>query len=207
MTGRGQYIETSMLEAMAQVIDCGITRYSVTKEMTKRFHMPTDVSPEGNYPCKDGYVRISVFTQRNWKNLVEWIGNPPELLDPKWEEGSNRRGQRHIIDPPIKAFTVKYTKAELYEMGQKMRVPITPVNTPEEFINDPHTIAREFFTQVSHPLAGTMKYPGAPFKLSGTPWSIERPAPLIGQHNEEIYGGELGMKGEELMQLQEKGII
>ncbi len=74
-------------------------------------------------------------------------------------------------------------------------------------MNDPHTIAREFFTQVSHPLAGTMKYPGAPFKLSGTPWSIERPAPLVGQHNEEIYRGELGMSEAGLAQLKEKGII
>ncbi|MBI4641271.1 MAG: CoA transferase [Candidatus Tectomicrobia bacterium] len=207
MTGKGQYIDASMLEAMTQVIDCGITRYSVTKEMTKRFRLPTDVSPEGNYPCKDGYVRISIFTQRNWRNLLEWIGDPPELLDPKWEEGSNRRGQRDIIDPPISAFTMNYTKAELYEIGQKMRVPITPVNTPEEFMNDPHTIAREFFVQVNHPVAGTIKYPGAPFRLSGTPWSIECPAPLVGQHNEEIYRGELGMSEAELAQLREKEII
>jgi crotonobetainyl-CoA:carnitine CoA-transferase CaiB-like acyl-CoA transferase len=78
------------------------------------------------------------------------------------------------------------------------------VNTPEDVLNDRHFRAREFFAEVRHPDAGCVTQPGPPFGMSETPWRIRRCAPRLGQHNEEIYSGMLGLSKEELMVLREQ---
>jgi CoA:oxalate CoA-transferase len=74
-------------------------------------------------------------------------------------------------------------------------------------VRDPHLQAREFFAEAEHPVAGRLRFPGAPFKMSATPWSLRRPAPLLGQHNEEIYLGLLGHEAAELQGWMAGGVI
>jgi crotonobetainyl-CoA:carnitine CoA-transferase CaiB-like acyl-CoA transferase len=81
------------------------------------------------------------------------------------------------------------------------------VNTPEDVLSDRHFRARDFFVDVDHPDAGHVIQPGAPFGMSLTPWRIRRCAPRLGQHNEEIYGGMLGLSKEELMVLREQRVV
>jgi len=98
------------------------------------------------------------------------------------------------------------TKREVWEAAQAQKMLSSPIYTTEDMLADPHYNHRGFWVNIDHPLAGTFKYPGAPFKMSETPWKIKRPAPLLGQHTEEVLGS-LGYGKEDLVILRQQGII
>src|SRR5207248_607976 len=78
---------------------------------------------------------------------------------------------------------------------------------PDDLVDDPHFRAREYFVEVYHPETGALRYPGAPFKMSETPWAIRRPAPRLGEHNREGYGGRLGLRRQDLEEYRAEGLI
>jgi crotonobetainyl-CoA:carnitine CoA-transferase CaiB-like acyl-CoA transferase len=118
-----------------------------------------------------------------------------------------RRENSEIIDPYIEKLCQRYTKAELYEEGQRRHIAVSPINTPEDFILSPQTVAREFFVPVHHPEIGDYRHLGPIHKFSETPGSIYRTAPLIGEHNQEIYCGELGLSKKQLVDLKAVGVV
>ena len=81
------------------------------------------------------------------------------------------------------------------------------VQSPEEVLADPQFEARNYFVEIDHPELGTLKYPGAPFKMSRTPWEARSPAPTLGQHNQEVFGARLGHTPEQLAQMRATGVI
>jgi len=99
------------------------------------------------------------------------------------------------------------TKQEIFHKGQKERVWLGPIYTVDELFNDPQYVARKHFEKIEHPVAGTLTYIGAPYKMKETPWQLKRPAPRLGEHNEEIYCGVLGYEKSDLVRLRESGII
>jgi len=167
-----------------------------------------------------------------WDNLVAWMdseGMAGGLKDERWREMAQKLSDaaflfmlmftdpesfelmlslREIIDKAIGDFLLTKTKREIYEKVQPWRVPTTAIHTIKEVVEDPQLNARNFFIDVEHPELGvTIKYPGLPYRLSETPAGIARCAPLIGEHNQEIYEKELGFSGEELTRLSEQGVI
>jgi formyl-CoA transferase len=96
---------------------------------------------------------------------------------------------------------------ELYRKVQEKRVPFAPVSTMGDLLNSEHLKARGFFVEIPHPVAGTHTYPGAPLKYHATPWEIRLPAPTLGQHNEQIFGGRLGLDAARLAELKRTGVI
>ena len=106
--------------------------------------------------------------------------NEPEILE-------TPMGHADEIDEIMSRWLMKHDKFEVVRMAQEMRLPFTEVFTPEEIVNDNHLNERNFFVEVDHPLAGTVKQPGAPGMMTGTPWETKR-APLLGEHQDEILG-------------------
>jgi crotonobetainyl-CoA:carnitine CoA-transferase CaiB-like acyl-CoA transferase len=96
---------------------------------------------------------------------------------------------------------------DLYKAVQARRVPFAPVSTMGTLLANEHLKARGFFVEIAQPIAGTHKYPGAPLKYEKTPWEIRSPAPTLGQHNEQVYCGRLGMTPARVAELQRKGVI
>jgi crotonobetainyl-CoA:carnitine CoA-transferase CaiB-like acyl-CoA transferase len=92
-------------------------------------------------------------------------------------------------------------------MAQAKRVPFAPVSTMGDLLNSDHLKARGFFVEIAHPIAGAFKYPGAPLKYHATPWEIRMPAPLLGQHNDEIFGKRLGLSAARIAELTRAGVI
>ena len=82
---------------------------------------------------------------------------------------------------------MKHPKEEIYHQGQSLSCPVTPVMTAKDIADSPQSAARHFFVEVEHPVAGKLKYPATPYLFSATPSVLERPAPLLGQHNEEVF--------------------
>jgi CoA:oxalate CoA-transferase len=120
-----------------------------------------------------------------------------------WERGPYLDILTRIVDD----FTSQFTMGELMVNGQKRGVPIYAVTTVKELIDCPQLAHFNFFSEVNHPLVGGLKYPGVPALLPDAPGQVRVPAPLLGQHNEEIYCEELGYSNEHLSLLRSDGII
>ena len=149
-------------------------------------------------------LRVKLFTG---VRLIEWMGKPEPFDDPSWENRDKRNQNKLLVDRIVSDFTRRFTRAELFTAGQKLGVPVTPVNTPGEYMKSDAAQNRDFFVDIEHPILGRHLYAGPPYKLSATPARKERPAPLLGQHNEDIYCGELGLTREELCGMRARKII
>ena len=140
---------------------------------------------------------------------------PQMFKDPKWRRFIfEKRGQlseevmslKQEFDAFFFPWALERTKAELWPHFQKYGVISAPSNTIEDVFNCPHLKERGYWLEIDHPEAGKLKYPGRPFIMNDTPWQLKRRAPLLGEHNQEIYG-RLGYSKEDMVILEERGVI
>lgn len=204
-TGEGQLVDVSAHEVVATYAS-EIMSYGNTSRIGQRAGSQFGSVPGRIYPCRDGYVHILTIRPNHWTGFREVMGNPETLRGKEWDNGMFRNRNVDIVDAHVTEFTMKHDKMEIAEMCQAKGVPCTPVNTPAEFSQDPHMRAREFFVEINHPAIGSHSYLRPPYRLSQTPCRIERPAPLLGQHNKEVYE-ELGITDKEMARLKSEGII
>jgi len=187
VSGRGDHIDVSLQDVLvADPFLRIITRYSVTGEVPERTGHSQSTTVAETYQCKDGYARIFVNQADHWKRFVDWLGRPPELLDPKYENAQNRFPLRQTIDRLVEARTLNYETKKFFDEFQSLRLAAAPINSPGAFLADEQTQERNFVTTVEHPRLGRHDFPGDPYKFSETPWRVERGAPLLGQHQEEV---------------------
>ena len=217
ITGEGQYVETSVLEAaQAGLAAWVVSLYSNTlpqpgvlprKRTEGRLEKRSGVSSYPVYPCKDGWLRVVALAPRQWEALRRVLGNPEVLEAPEWYALGYRMANAESLYALVQEYTTQYTMAELFDAAHREGFPSAPVCTVPDFINSPQTQARGFFVEVDHPVAGKAIYPGPPYKLTETPWSMRRPAPCLGEHNEEIYCQELGFSKGDLVALRRAGVV
>jgi crotonobetainyl-CoA:carnitine CoA-transferase CaiB-like acyl-CoA transferase len=163
-------------------------------------------APANLFQCKNGWISLFV-TQNHWPILLRvWDNHDPELDDPKWINSNLRRQHADYINAQVTSFTSRFSKEDLAELMQKHGIPGLPVNSPSDFMKDPHIQARGFFAEVTHPVLGTFAQPGSPFMVDGKR-GAPAPAPLLGQHNEEVYCRDLGMTETDLEVLTAQGVI
>jgi crotonobetainyl-CoA:carnitine CoA-transferase CaiB-like acyl-CoA transferase len=209
--GIGQHIDISMQEALIiggpNKKNTCLIAYQYCGEEQPRILSEMSGYPIGPWPCKDGY--FSIFGGRAyWDRVVKMLGSPDFLLDPKYS------GPAAQSDPVLRDEFVAYfiswsmerTKQEVMQEGQKSRVPCVAVQDIGEVANSPQFNARKAFEELDHPVVGKLTYPTRPFIMSETPAVFVRSAPLLGQHNKEIYG-QLGYTEEDMAHLSEWGAI
>jgi crotonobetainyl-CoA:carnitine CoA-transferase CaiB-like acyl-CoA transferase len=213
VSGRGQHVDVSAAEVMTSVTHiCGAGKFLDDGIIPKRNGTGLFASvPSGAYPCKDGLVYLMINRPLHWQALAKWInettGNE-EVLDPMFDgPSSNRIPYRELLDLFISDHTSRLTVAEVYHEGQRRHIAFTPVDDASDVASDPHLAVRGYFVDVDHDEQGTLRYPGAPFRPAATPWSISRRAPRVGEHNEDVYGGELGLTASELTELRRRGAV
>ncbi|HEX78197.1 MAG TPA: CoA transferase [Dehalococcoidia bacterium] len=211
LQGIGQHVDMSMQEALTAAApdrkSTVMIAYQFCGEIHPRFPGYETGYPYGAHPTADGYVEI--FGGRAyWSRIVKMLGEPEILKDPKWLEPTAQANPalKEEFEALFLAWSMERTKRQVMEEGQAARAPVGAILTIDEVINDPHFNERGLFIEVDHPVVGKLKYPGRPFIMSETPFQARRPAPLLGQHNEEVYG-ELGYTGEEIARLREWGVI
>jgi CoA:oxalate CoA-transferase len=163
-------------------------------------------APANLFKCKNGWISLFV-TQTHWPLLLKvWKDHDATLDDPKWINSNLRRQHADFINEQVTTFTSQFLKEDLAELMQKHGIPGLPVNSPFDFMNDPHIQARGFFGRVTHPALGSFLQAGSPFTVDGKR-SPPAPAPLLGQHNEEVYCRDFGMAGADLEALSAQGVI
>ncbi len=215
MTGQGQHIDVSMQTAIAQSIEFAnefyLYRRWVLKRQGSRHGSAGIGEPIGNIlPCQDGYIcSFGHVGPLDWMEADGVAGTLKD--DPRWlDDPLFRRTPENIryLDERHRAWTRLHTKQEITEGCQNMHISWAKCNTLEDLFEDKHLLERGFWIDVEHPeLGATFKYPGAPYILQKTPWKMARRAPLIGEHNAEIYEKELGFTKKELSRLGAAGVI
>jgi benzylsuccinate CoA-transferase BbsE subunit len=208
-SGRGQHIDISLQEAVTATLEHVMVRHFYEKVVPNRQGNLQWTKSACLLPCKDGYILITF--NREWEILIDLLHSEAmsaDLKEEKWrEEGYRRQHVDHIIEV-LADWTKTHTTAELFELGQLMRFPWAPVSSPKDVFNSPQLRARNFFTTVDHPEASTsFAYPATPGKFSGLSWNIRGRAPLIGEHNAQVYHEELGLLPEELAKLSSENVI
>ena len=210
LQGIGQQIDISLFETQAGSIDrrmSNLVGYIYNKEVTPRLGPLGLGFPYGSYPCKDGYFDL-IGGLSFWPRIPRMLGMPELVNDPRFAtgEGQSKGENREAFDTIFLPWLMQRTKRECVEAAQAVGVLCATVCNMEDLLGDPHWKARGFWVDIEHPAAGKLTYPGAPFKMGEGGWETRRPAPLLGQHNEEVFRA-LGCTREDLVKLRERGVI
>ncbi len=208
-SGRGQRIDISIEECVVTTLDHVLVRYFYEGVVAKRQGSLHWNNAFRIFPCRDGYILLSLFQQ--WETLVEWLddeGMAEGLIDKKWLDREKRLEQLDHIIEVLERWTRNHTVAELVEKGQLMRFPWAEVSSIPRLMDSPQLKEHSFFIEVEHPESGKKyKFPGAPCKLSHSPWRVDTHVPVPGEHNMEVYHGELGLSEKDVEALIKEGAI
>jgi benzylsuccinate CoA-transferase BbsE subunit len=219
VTGRGQSIDASIHEACALTTEAAIPtyiyRHEVVRRHTGRHHAPAP-TPRTQFRSQDGqYVTALVagrLNPRYIKDLAELLdsyGMAADLKDPKYQDPAVIEAHKsYIIDELVANFIASLPAEEVYHAAQTRGFTWGAVRAPEVLLDDAHLHDRDFWKPVEHPELGrSVVYPGEAALYHGSPWRISRRAPLIGEHNTDIFCGELGLSAPELSLLAESRVI
>ena len=211
--GEGQYIDVSLQEALItyytdahpalahKMLGDNVTRVGATSTL---------VIPLGAYPSSDGWISAGIITPREWDALSEWIyevtGNE-EVLNEAYKGGNQDRAPYNdIITALVIDFTTRYTSEYLFHEGQRRNLVFIPVNTVSDLLSDPQLEASNFWFGIDHPETGTLQYPIGVFDSEEVSPATSA-APKLGQDNQSIYAGELGLSETEILELENEGVI
>jgi crotonobetainyl-CoA:carnitine CoA-transferase CaiB-like acyl-CoA transferase len=197
-TGKGQKIEVSMHEAILGFMVSSMHTYFEKQE----------VGPAPK-PCQDGYYYFHVpdMTDEAWAKLAAGLGDASLAKDPRFLTVRDRQRNYAYVEGAIADLVSRKSRQEVWDVMSSLGLASGPVLTVGESIEDKHLRARGAFVEIDHPEAGKVKVLAPWVRFSDTPGSITRPAPLMGQHNREVFGQLLGLSAEEIDTLEKKEII
>lgn len=209
-TGQGQYIEVSQLESSATLLGPYFADYSLSgKTPGPSGNTREGAAPYGAFPCRDGrWCVISICTQEDWQHLCEYAAGQDWTGDPDFSTQESRWRNREPLNARIGDWTVDQDARELVEGLQERGVAAGIVQGADDLVDsDPQTRARGSFAELDHPEMGPSLYNAAPYKFTGIGNDLKSPAPLLGQHNKEIFQDLLGLSDEEIAALEEKDVF
>ncbi|MDD3461328.1 MAG: CaiB/BaiF CoA-transferase family protein [Mesotoga sp.] len=206
-TGSGQKVDVAMLDSMVAVLENAIARYAATGEIpTPIGNRHPSIAPFSSFETLDGMINIAVGNDGIWKKFCKAIERADICEDPRFANNPSRVKNIDQLMEIIGVQLKKKTSKEWLGTFEALDIPSGKINNVADLFEDEQIKAREMIVEVTH-RNGTVKMPGVPIKFSETPASISGPAPLLGEHNEEIYSGMLGISLEEIEELHEKGVI
>lgn len=207
LTGRGQHVDISMLDAQISLLNYMATMHFLSGLIPDKLgnghfvHVPYDT-----FQCADGHIIIAIIADNFWEALLTII--PAEDLNTeehKYQPGRLRN--KELINGRLNEILSTNTQAYWLEKLRASRIPCAPVNNLAQALTDEQVLWRKMVVEVAHPLGGSVRMPGNPIKLSDTYEDTFTPPPLLGQHNEEIYKGMLCLTDEQLAELKAAGVI
>ena len=212
-TGKSQFIDVSQTQTAAVTIPEILLDYAANGRAPERIGNADPVmAPHGCYPCRgdDRWIAIAVGDDSEWQGLCRVLGRPEWVEDPRLSGTLGRWHNREEIDRLLEAETAKWDAHELMTALQAEGVPAGAVLDSKDLLFNPHLMDRKFYEVVRHHPSTEMPplpYAGRPWKLSGTPAVSPRAAPIMGEHNEFVFGELLGLSVEQIADLEEKGVI
>ncbi|HOP37504.1 MAG TPA: CaiB/BaiF CoA-transferase family protein [Mesotoga prima] len=207
LTGKGQKVDVAMLDSMVSVLENAIARYAATGEPPVPIgNRHPSIAPFASFKTLDGIINIAVGNDVLWEKFCKAIGRPEMCDDPKFVNNPARVRNLEELMEILGGELEKRTSDEWLGVFGKLDIPSGKINNIADIFEDEQIRAREMIVEVPH-RCGNVKMPGVPIKFSDTPASIAGPAPLLGEHNREVYAGMLGLSDLEMEELKRKGII
>jgi benzylsuccinate CoA-transferase BbsE subunit len=221
MTGEGQHVDVSMQQSTAWFLANAVPLWELNGVVLKRsgsFRWSLSSSQRQVWPCRDGYVFFNIVGGRTGAKtlyeLVNWMDGKgmadDYLRSMDWDNFDMWRADQPMVDrisEPIAKFFQAHDKSEIAHEAAARQISICPLSTMEDLLNDPQLKARNFWTEIDHPELNTkITYPREFVKSSEDVCETRFRAPLIGEHNEEIYG-EIGLGKPDLVTLKQAGVI
>ncbi len=217
LTGQGQLIEVSQVEAQANALGIPLLDYFVNGiDSAPQGNHRTYAAPHGVYPCKgvDAWCAIACATEEEWQGLVRALtpamGQPPDwTVDPRFASIGSRVENREPLDEAISAWTMNLTPKQVMTMLQRFGVPATAVQSTEDVYFDSHLRHRGYVVDIQHPEPqwGRLGHAAQGARLSETPGEVRLPAPALGQHEDYVLKDLLGMSETEVTHLREGGVL
>ncbi len=206
-TGRGQHVETSLLEAGIAYTIWESAVYFATGEPPGPVGSGHLLStPYQAFPTRDGHVMIGSANQRNWERLCRAIDRADLLDAPRYADNASRRQNQDALVADLEGTFSQRDSAHWLRVLDEAGVPNGPINDMRDVYDDPQVAARGMMEEMEHPVAGTTRHIGIPLKLSATPGSIRKPSPVLGQHTDEVLA-EHGFSPDEIADLRNAGAV
>jgi crotonobetainyl-CoA:carnitine CoA-transferase CaiB-like acyl-CoA transferase len=206
-SGRGQMVETSLMEAAIQQTYWQSAIYfatGVNPGPSGSAHILT--APYQAFPTADGWINVGGANQANWERIVKVIGRPELAADARFRTNGDRMRNLAALTPLIAERMLTRSSAEWIAAFEAAGVPVGPVNKIGEMLADPQVAAREMVVEVEHSRAGRMKALGLPIKFSATPGGVRRAAPTLGEHTREVLGA-IGYSPQDIERLIAEGAV
>ena len=205
-TGIGQYVDISVLDCLPGLDAFRSAKWTHAGVIQQRTGGRYAGWPGKVYRCRDGYIGLCGVGPTGTMVPMYSVMQIPELLDEKYETHLGREAHEQELDAIIQPWLLEHDRYEIFHALQAVRVQAGVCNSSEDLLKDPGHRARGFWVDIEHPKAGKLQYPGEPVRMSDTAWQTG-PAPLLGEHNELIYGNELGYTSGQIDALGKEGVL
>jgi formyl-CoA transferase len=207
-SGRGQYIDASLLDAQVSGLANIASNYLVAgKEATRWGTAHESIVPYQVFQASDRPIAIAVANQKLWVSFCRAVGREEWLEDVRFESNPKRVENRNVLLPLIDELFAQKTCDEWIEILVGAAIPCGPVNNMQHLFSDPQVLHRNMIAEVPHPTIGTLRLAGIPIKYSDTPGKIRMHPPLLGEHTDVILQEVLGYSSERIDELKKQGAV
>lgn len=210
-TGHGDWVDVAMLDGSFFLLPDVLEFVTAGGEPERRGNGHPSTVPFNVYRARDGWITVAAVAPREWLNVLRALGCPELASDPRFDpSAASRRAHREEIDALVQDWVGQRTADEAVQILQAHQIAAGPVRDLREAFDDEHLHARDMVVPLEHPVHGPVpgaRGAGMPIKFLRHPASFDQPAPALGAHNQEIYGGFLGLGDADLESLREQGVI
>jgi len=208
VTGVGRLVEVAMEEAAYPTLTSQLEAYWSTGKVPPRTGNASHGRvPINVYAAKDGYVAVNLAVEEHWHNLLAAMGREDLRDDPRFSSPAARLKNRAETDALIEGWSRSLPRMEIFAIAKQRRIPLAPVRNVDEVMHDRHMHERGYLDDIEHDEIGPVTVPTSALRFHGADRRKTTPSPKLGQHNEEIYGGWLGLSANEIAELKAGGVI
>ena len=208
LSGEGQWLDISLLDTQVALLTNVASNYLVGGVEPRRHgNAHPNLAPYEAFRARDRWFALAAANERQWAALCAAIGRPELKDDPRFASNGARVSNRHVLHAALEETFTTRDADEWLAVLQQAGLPCGPINTVPDVFAHPQVQAREGVLTTEHPTAGTLRLPGFPYKMSGTPAQVRRPPPRLGEHTEEVLSDLLGYSADEVAALREEGAV
>ncbi|RKL61245.1 CoA transferase [Thermoanaerobacteraceae bacterium SP2] len=206
-TGEGDMVDIAMLDSIVAVLENAIARYEITGKVPGPIgNRHPSITPFESFRVSDGEIMVAVGNDDLWAKFCQAIDKPELIDEPKFKTNPQRVENYDALKPILQSVMAQKSVDEWILILEKAGVPCSPINTIDRVVNHPQVMARDMIVKIHHPTAGEIKIPGSPLKFNNAK-VIFNPAPILGQHTDEILKELLNMNENEINMLRNNEII